>query len=241
VKTTWGVALVLSACTPTPAEVPPSLPQAQPAPSVAAPVPAPAPTPSDAVWDALTRHEAVLRRSDLDRFCGSDRFGHFLPGVDAMTDGRARALETRGCGSIPPAEIRYPTSDGSPPKLAYGLPYCCPPALSGALAPHTGGLKSCEEVMLEVTSGAMKIAGGNREVTANQYGAVLNRGSYFKHCGVPDDSRIHICSVIHRGQLLGLTVRTLPAAPAHADCIAAGVRTLSFPDGAGVDISQTTF
>jgi hypothetical protein len=149
-------------------------------------------------------------------------------------------VEGLGCSRLPEAEIRYTQSDGSR-RLAYGQPYCCPHSLTGAPPPHSAGAKSCEQAVLEVTRQTPPEVPPEQRPTSGQYGAMLNRGSYFAHCNVPQDMGIDICTVIKHGRPIGITVRTSPTAPAQAECIAAGALGLVFPDSPRADVTRTSF
>lgn len=108
--------------------------------------------------------------------------------------------------------------------------------------PILGGGQSCESAQAayveEMTMGGPK---GQADLTAGQYGAVLNRGSYFAHCGVPDSMGINICAAVQNGRAVGVTVTTKPRDPRIQSCIAAGVRGLSFPSNPKLDVSRTSF
>jgi hypothetical protein len=108
--------------------------------------------------------------------------------------------------------------------------------------PILGGGQSCESAQAayveEMSMGGPK---GQADLTAGQYGAVLNRGSYFAHCGVPDSMGINICAAVQNGRAVGVTVSTKPRDPRIQSCIAAGVRGLSFPSNPKLDVSRTTF
>jgi hypothetical protein len=108
--------------------------------------------------------------------------------------------------------------------------------------PILGGGQSCESAQAayveEMTMGGPK---GQADLTAGQYGAVLNRGSYFGHCGVPDSMGISICAAVQNGRAVGVTVVTKPRDPRVQSCIAAGVRGLSFPSNPKLDVSRTNF
>jgi len=108
--------------------------------------------------------------------------------------------------------------------------------------PILGGGQSCESAQAayveEMTMGGPK---GQADLTAGQYGAVLNRGSYFGHCGVPDSMGISICAAVQNGRAVGVTVITKPRDPHIQSCIAAGVRGLSFPSNPKLDVSRTNF
>ena len=108
--------------------------------------------------------------------------------------------------------------------------------------PILGGGQSCEAArnayVEEMTMGGPK---GQADLTAGQYGSVLNRGSYFGHCGVPDSMGINICAAVQNGRAVGVTVTTKPRDPRIQACIAAGVRGLSFPSNPKLDVSTTNF
>jgi hypothetical protein len=108
--------------------------------------------------------------------------------------------------------------------------------------PTLSGGQSCESArnayVEEMTMGGPK---GQADLTAGQYGSVLNRGSYFGHCGVPDSMGINICAAVQNGRAVGVTVTTKPRDPRIQACIAAGVRGLSFPSNPKLDVSTTNF
>jgi hypothetical protein len=108
--------------------------------------------------------------------------------------------------------------------------------------PILGGGQSCESAQAayveEMSMGGPK---GQADLTAGQYGAVLNRGSYFAHCGVPDSMGISICAAVQNGRAVGVTIVTKPRDPRIQSCIAAGVRGLSFPSNPKLDVSRTNF
>jgi hypothetical protein len=108
--------------------------------------------------------------------------------------------------------------------------------------PILGGGQSCESAQAayveEMSMGGPK---GQADLTAGQYGAVLNRGSYFAHCGVPDSMNLNICAAVQNGRAVGVTVSTRPADRRVQSCVAAGVRGLSFPSHPKLDVSRTQF
>ena len=79
------------------------------------------------------------------------------------------------------------------------------------------------------------------DLTAARYGSVLNRGSYFAHCGVPDHVAVHICAAVQNGRAVGVTVRTKPSDRGLERCVAAAVRGLAFPSHPRMDVTRTTF
>lgn len=108
--------------------------------------------------------------------------------------------------------------------------------------PILGGGQSCESArnayVEEMTMGGPK---GQADLTAGQYGSVLNRGSYFAHCGVPDSTHLKICAAVQNGRAVGVTVTASPPDRRIQSCVAAGVRGLSFPSNPKLDVSTTTF
>lgn len=79
------------------------------------------------------------------------------------------------------------------------------------------------------------------DITAARYGAVLNRGSYFSHCGVPESTAIHICAAVQDGRAVGVTVTSTPRDRAVERCVAGAVRGLAFPSHPRMDVTRTTF
>lgn len=112
---------------------------------------------------------------------------------------------------------------------------------SGGFPILSGGM-SCEAAQAAYVE-EMNIGGprGQADLTANQYGSILNSGSYFSHCGVPDSVGINICAAVQNGRAVGVTVVTKPRNPRMESCIAAGVRGLKFPSHPKLDVTRTTF
>jgi hypothetical protein len=79
------------------------------------------------------------------------------------------------------------------------------------------------------------------DISEARYGAILNRGSYFQHCGVPDDMTLSICAAVQNGRAVGVTVTTTPGSRAKARCVAQAVRGLSFPSHPRLDVTRTLF
>ncbi|MCC6217745.1 MAG: hypothetical protein IT376_23000 [Polyangiaceae bacterium] len=108
--------------------------------------------------------------------------------------------------------------------------------------PILAGGMSCEGAQAAYVE-EMNIGGakGPADLTAGQYGAILNKGTYFAHCGAPDDMKINICAAVQNGRAVGVTVTTDPRNPGVAGCIAGGVRGLSFPSHPKLDVTRTSF
>ena len=112
---------------------------------------------------------------------------------------------------------------------------------SGAF-PILGGGQSCEAAQASYVE-EMSVGGprGQADITGGQYAAILNRGSYFAHCGVPDSASISICAAVQNGRAVGVTVVLNPRNRGAEGCIAAGVRGLSFPSNPKLDVTHTSF
>src|SRR5450432_424956 len=108
--------------------------------------------------------------------------------------------------------------------------------------PILGGGQSCEAAQASYVE-EMNVGGprGQADITGGQYSAILNRGSYFAHCGVPDSAKISICAAVQNGRAVGVTVVLNPRNRGVEGCIAAGVRGLSFPGNPKLDVTHTNF
>ena len=108
--------------------------------------------------------------------------------------------------------------------------------------PILGGGQSCEAAQASYVE-EMSVGGprGQADITGGQYAAILNRGSYFAHCNVPDSAKISICAAVQNGRAVGVTVVVSPRNPGASSCIAAGVRGLGFPSNPKLDVTHTSF
>lgn len=83
--------------------------------------------------------------------------------------------------------------------------------------------------------------GGQADISAGQYGRVLNGGGYFSHCGVPNSMAVNICAAVQNGRAVGVTVSTQPNDPKKVACIASAVRNINFPSHPKLDVTRTRF
>src|SRR5689334_20101841 len=108
--------------------------------------------------------------------------------------------------------------------------------------PILSGGMSCESAQNAYVE-EMSIGGprGQADITGQQYGQILNRGSYFAHCGVPDSTGLSICAAVQNGRAVGVTVVAKPRNPRIESCVSASVRGLGFPSNPKLDVTRTNF
>jgi hypothetical protein len=108
--------------------------------------------------------------------------------------------------------------------------------------PILGGGMTCEAAQAAYVE-EMNVGGpkGQADLTAGQYGSILNSGSYFGHCGVPDSMGVNICAAVQNGKAVGVSVSTRPRNPKVEGCVKAAVRGLRFPSHPKLDVTRTTF
>lgn len=83
--------------------------------------------------------------------------------------------------------------------------------------------------------------GGQSDLHASDFAAVLNNGAYLEPCSLPSSSKLRICAAVQNGQAIGVTVATEPAASDIEICIAKEVRKLAFPSNAKLDVVNVQF
>lgn len=186
-------------------------------------------------WSALVAQELVWARPDLQLQCSTEESPFFLPEVTRADHAHAKVARAESCRQIDAATAHSVDRNGE--KSLAGLAVCCPRSVPTAGLAHAGGGKSCEQAIFEHDTGS----GSKNKATAGQYDAVLNRGTYMKHCGVPDTTAISICAAVQDGKVVGVTVRVSPLDPRAADCVAASVRSLEFPTSTAMDVTRTVF
>jgi eukaryotic-like serine/threonine-protein kinase len=103
-----------------------------------------------------------------------------------------------------------------------------------------GGL-SCEAAQNSYVEEMKMGQRGQADITAGQYGAILNSGHYLGGCGVPDSMSVNICAAIQNGRAVGVTVTTNPRNGGVAGCISSAVRRINFPAHPKLDVTRTSF
>jgi len=107
--------------------------------------------------------------------------------------------------------------------------------------PTVAAGQSCEAAMDAYNEEKSMGEQGQADITAGQYGRVLNGGGYFSHCGVSLRMTVNICAAVQNGRAVGVTVSTQPNDPKKEGCIASAVRGLSFPSHPKLDVTRTRF
>src|SRR5690242_3048287 len=140
-----------------------------------------------------------------------------------------------GCGgatSALPSRPPDPVMSGEPVKGPG------PSAVSGQ---GSSDGTTCEQArdayVEEINVGAR----GPRDLSADDFAAVLNKGTYLEPCSVPSSSKLRICAAVQNGQAVGVTVAAEPSAPDLEVCIAKEVRKLAFPANAKLDVVNVQF
>jgi hypothetical protein len=107
--------------------------------------------------------------------------------------------------------------------------------------PILAGGMSCEAAVNAYVE-EIKIGGAAQaDITQGQYASIMNNGSYFAGCGVPNSMSLKICAAVQNGRAVGVTVSTSPSSPGIASCVAGGVRRLSFPAHPKLDVVRVSF
>ena len=83
--------------------------------------------------------------------------------------------------------------------------------------------------------------GGQADLTAKDFAAVLNNGAYLAPCEVPESSKIQICVAVRAGAAVGVTVALDPVNPDLEVCVARQVRALAFAAHPKMDIVRVQF
>jgi len=107
--------------------------------------------------------------------------------------------------------------------------------------PTVSSGQSCEAAMDAYNEEKDMSGKGQVDISAGQYGRVLNGGGYFSHCGVPNSMSVSICAAVQNGRAVGVTVSTQPSDAKKVACITSAVRGLSFPSHPKLDVTRTRF
>jgi hypothetical protein len=149
------------------------------------------------------------------------------------------------------AQAKTPTAHAPPPNAPPPIaapetpPPAAPPSTQVAAPPAASFASagpSCEQAAAQaVQEIEIGVKQGAADLAREDYASVLEHGSYFARCGVPDSMRLDICAAVRGGRAVGVTVRTDPGSRAVAECVARAVRALAFPSHPQLDLVRTGF
>jgi len=109
----------------------------------------------------------------------------------------------------------------------------------------TGGSSdgtTCEQARDQYTEEINVGAGASAaDLTADDFAAVLNNGTYLNPCDVPTASKVRICAAVQNGRAVGVTVLLDPSSADLEICVAGQVRQLAFPNHAKMDFVNVNF
>ncbi|RLB61786.1 MAG: hypothetical protein DRI90_10590 [Deltaproteobacteria bacterium] len=83
--------------------------------------------------------------------------------------------------------------------------------------------------------------GGPPDLTADQYGKILNRGSYLDACQVDRSSEVSLCAAVVDGRAAGVTIELEPHDQRVVNCLVELVRDMAFPHHPRMDVTRTRF
>ncbi|HMI82923.1 MAG TPA: hypothetical protein VK550_02460 [Polyangiaceae bacterium] len=142
-----------------------------------------------------------------------------------------------GCGGA--------SNGAAPPPRASSPSFSPETARAGGPATASGKGSSdgttCEQARESYVEEINVGARGASDLSANDFAAVLNRGTYLEPCAVPSASKLRICAAVQNGQAVGVTVAAEPSAPDVEICIAKEVRKLAFPSHVKLDVVNVQF
>jgi hypothetical protein len=135
-----------------------------------------------------------------------------------------------GTSALPPT----PTTSRHTGQNEPGLPDSKP-------NPGSSDGVTCEQVRDQYVEEIDMQGGGPADLTASDFGAILNQGTYLSPCNVPADSKVTICAAIKNGSAVGVTVALEPPSPEIEVCVSSQVRALSFPSHPKMDFVKVRF
>jgi hypothetical protein len=145
-------------------------------------------------------------------------------------------LLVNGCGG---ASGGAPASRAPEPTMATETGRAPLPVTASGKGSSDG--TTCEQArdayVEEVSIGAR----GQSDLSADDFAAVLNRGTYLEPCALPSNSKLRICAAVQNGQAVGVTVAAEPSAADVEVCIAKEVRKLAFPSHVKMDVVNVQF
>jgi len=145
-------------------------------------------------------------------------------------------LLVNGCGGSSSAAAPTRASGPTFPTETGQAPTPITPSGKGS-SDGTTCEQARESYVEEINVGAR----GQSDLSADDFAAVLNRGTYLEPCAVPTTSKLRICAAVQNGQAIGVTVAAEPSASDLEICIAKEVRKLAFPSHVKMDVVNVQF
>jgi hypothetical protein len=133
-----------------------------------------------------------------------------------------------------------------PPSAPPPTPTSGPSAdLDAPRASPSGGSSdgvTCEQIRLEYIE-EINVQGerGPADLTAEDFGRLLNQGSFLDACQVPTTSHAQICAAVRAGAAVGVTVALDPSDVSLEVCVARQIRAISFPSHPKTDFVTVRF
>ena len=189
-----------------------------------------------ATWQQLLALGRILANPDAPETC-EDHEQPYVLVVEGGDNAQLAGLASNaGCRALEDTE-----GDGSSGPFP-GMPLCCPPGLTSAPRLATGGAKSCARALIDhVSTAAGADPSGEPNVSLDRHGAILNNGKFLAECRVAPTTAAVICAAVDHGNVQGVSVALAPFDADAANCVAARVRTLTFPPGASMDVTITKY
>ena len=102
--------------------------------------------------------------------------------------------------------------------------------------------ETCEEASAaNVEEIDMRASGAAPDLSAADFAAVLNKGTYLATCEVPETSRAQVCVAVRNGAPVGVTVALDPANADLERCVSREIRTLTFASHPKLDVVRVKF
>jgi hypothetical protein len=140
------------------------------------------------------------------------------------------------CGGAPAAPPSAPSTTST---LAVPSPTPRPRATS------SGGSSdgvTCEQIR-ETYVEEINVQGDNgpADLRAEDFGKILNQGTFLDACQVPTTTHAEICAAVRGGAAVGVTVSLQPADVDLEVCVAKQIRTIAFPSHPKTDFVTVRF
>jgi hypothetical protein len=100
-------------------------------------------------------------------------------------------------------------------------------------------MQGCEQAAAENVEELNMAEVQQADVPRQAYARQLEDFGRYARCDLNHEMNVSICVAVRAGKARGVTVRTQPANARVADCVAAAVASMSFPNSARMDVVRT--